>query len=160
MPGLGQGLVLDEKVPRRLRSAGQSKDVFALVKTFMHDEELQQPPLCVLPESLLPSTQSFVNSLNTTSLSRIANVDEQRAEQLLEIAEALDEDFPHLHRGAAYLRSLTDKDRPRQPYTRLKFVDAGPRGFNLGGWHLKDPPLPPKPHKLQVVFHHSKGDAS
>ena len=142
MPGQGHGIQVEENVPRRLRSAGDARDVFAMVKLTMSDDTLCQPPL-------------LVYSLNGRGEVLTQQVEETRAEELNELASALEKDFPHLYRGANYLRLLTNPDRPREECCRLNFIAAGPRA-SLGYQNvvLGRPPAPPKPHKLQVVFHH------
>lgn len=158
MPGAGHGLELEEKVPRRLRSEGRSRDIFCMVKQSMSDDHLIQPPILVYPEALLPATSNFFNNINNIDASGFllsACLDEGRCQELLDLAENIEKDFPHLQRGVAYLRSLTNQDRQHQLCPRLKFIDAGPSASHgLGDLRLGPRPCPPKPHKLQVVFHH------
>ena len=45
MPGNGYGLDLEERIPKRLRSEGDSRDIFCMVKALMSDDHLCQPPL-------------------------------------------------------------------------------------------------------------------
>lgn len=143
-------------MPRRLRFGGDSRDVFALVKTFMSDDVLQQAPLNVFPESLLPVTESFFNRLNTTQVVMTHSLEAGRQDELRQLADALDNDFPHLARGSGYLRFLSDPpDRPLAPYPHLSFVEAGPRDPRGAHMELGAAPRPPKPYKLQVVFHHN-----
>ena len=157
MPGAGYGLDLDENLPRRLRQeqGGNNKDVFCMVKATMADARLSQPPILVYPQCFLPATQGFFNRINNTNLLMTASLDEGRCEELAELAENIEKDFPHMQRGVAYLRSLMDGDRRRQPLPRLQFVEAGPAAsLGLGNLQVGQPPPPPKPHRLQVVFHH------
>lgn len=156
MPGEGRDLVLDDRIPKRLRSQGSNKDVFALVKATMSDDHLVQPPILVFPQAFLPATEGFFNRINSTSLLLSASLDEGRVEELLHLAQNMEVDFPHLKRGASYLRSLCDPGRRREPCVPLKFIQSGPSAFNngLGNFQLGQRPLPPKPHKLKVVFHH------
>lgn len=156
MPGSGMGLELDQRIPRRLRSDGSARDIFAMVKGFMADQTLIQPPTLVLPHSLLPATESFFNKVNCCGLLVTAQLEESRAEELMTLAHALERDFPHLQRGANYLRSLTNPARVRQPVPVLKFIEAGPSARNnFNGLHVGPGLPPPKPHKLQVVFRHA-----
>ena len=161
MPGAGVGLDLDERVPRRLRSEGNAKDVFACVKASMSDETLIQPPILVYPHSFLPATQAFFNQVNSSSLLLTASLDESRCEELCLLASNIEKDFPHLNRGAGYLKSLTDAQRYRAPAPVLKFIEAGPSASNnLNGMQLGNRAPPPKPYKLQVVFRHGNWPAS
>ena len=158
MPGQGQGLQLDESIPRRLRQEGNQRDVFCLVKLFMSDTTLCQPPLCVFPQTFLPSTEAFWNRVNHTNMVLTACLEENRAAELKTFADAVESHFPHLSRSVSYIRSILDADRPRSPYTKLKFVEAGPY-YELGpagGFQLQARAPPPKPHKLKVVFHHAQ----
>lgn len=155
MPGNGHGLDLDEKLPRRLRTDGNAKDIFAMVKSSMSDTHLIQPPLLVYPSAYVSATQSFINKINSTTAKLIADLDEGRCEELTQMAHFIELDYPHLRRGVAYLRSLVDKDRPRQPCPVLNFIEAGPSAsLGLGDLRLGPPMAPPKPYKLPVVFHH------
>lgn len=159
MPGQGMGLDLDERLPRRLRADGNGKDIFCMLKGLMSDDHLSQPPILVYAHSFLTSTQSFFNKINSTDLIMSPALDEARCDELLELAKYLDIDFPHMARGAAYLRSLTRSDRHRQPYTQLRFIQSGPSALNNGLGNLQLGPMAPapKPHKLKVVFHHLPG---
>jgi len=156
MPGGGVGIEMDDNVPRRLRSEGRSKDVFAMVKAAMSDQVLSQPPILVYPHSYLPATQSFVNRINSTTLTMNASLDESRSEELSDLANNIEQDFPHLQRGANYLRSLVNSERARQPFPVLNFIEAGPSASsNLHEFRLGNRVLPPKPYKLQVVYRHA-----
>ena len=155
MPGQGCGLDLDQKVPRRLRMDGKANDIFCMVKMFMADEKLSQPPLLVFPQAYLAQTEAFWNRVLSTDATLQATLDDQRAEEIRALADEIESDFPHMSRGVAYLRTLADPNRHRAPCSRLKFLEAGPRTEN-GTTNLKLPPRPlaPKPHKLKVTFHH------
>ena len=150
------GIELDEKVPRRLRTEGNNRDIFAMVKQTMSDDHLVQPPLLVYPEAFMNATQNFFNRINSTQMLRHSTVDEGRAEELLDLAKNVQLDFPHLNRGAEYLKTLAEGTRPIEPCGTLKFIQSGPANFHggLGAVRLGQRPLPPKPHKLKVVFHH------
>lgn len=155
MPGGGVGLDLDERVPRRLRSEGNSRDVFACVKASMSDQTLIQPPILVFPQSFLPATQSFFNQVNCSRLLLSASLDECRSHELSLLSNSIQQDFPHMTRGANYLKTLTDAQRQRAPPPVLKFIQAGPSApNNLNGMQLGNRAPPPKPYKLQVVFRH------
>ena len=57
MPGQGHGIQTDDNVPRRLRTQGDLRDVFAMVKSYMSDTVLIQPPLLVYPTAFQSSTE-------------------------------------------------------------------------------------------------------
>ena len=155
MPGNGHGLDLDERVPRRLRREGCTRDVFCMVKQTMSDDHLAQPPLLVYPQAFLDATQAFFNRINSTQMLVTGSVDEDRSQELLELAENISKDFPAMSRGVAYLRSLATGDIHRKPCGPLKFIESGPAAFSgLGDLQLGQRPPPPKPYKLKVVFHH------
>ena len=78
--------------------------------------------------------------------------------ELRKLADAIEQDYPHLHRTVSYYRSLLDNDRYRRPFSRLGFIEAGPKATaSLSHVQLGQKPVDPKPHCLQVVFHHGGG---
>ena len=98
MPGNGHGLDLDDRKPRRLRTEGDSKDVFCMVKASMS--------VLTYPHAFHGATESFFRKINSCSLLLTATVDEARADELLQMADFIVQDFPHLQRGVHYLRSV------------------------------------------------------
>ena len=158
LPGQGHNLEMDENVPRRLRMGGSLKDVFAMVKGFMSDQELIQPPLCVYPESFRSSTEHYFNQVNCTQDIVVQHLEPDRISELESLANMISKDFPSFDRGVRYYRSLVDMARQRKPFDRLAFVDAGPMiGQGLAQVQLPARPPAPMNHWLQVVFHHSRG---
>ena len=158
MPHGGINIEKEENIPRRLRSEGNRKDVFALVKTNMADTCLQQPPLLVWPQSLLGRVEQFWNEINVTDEIVQQQLDPSRAEELLELAAQIQIDFPHMSRAVAYYKTLCEPNRFRKPYERLLFIDAGPSAASrVGDVRLGRKPIPPRPHRLEVVFHHGQG---
>jgi hypothetical protein len=139
-----------------LRSSGNGRDIFAMVKMSMSHDVLSQPPLLVYPHMLLSNTEAFFNKVNQADAPVLtAKLEDSRCDELRELSSQLEKDFPHLSRGARYLRQLTEPDRHRGPCCNLNFIDAGPRaGLGFGNLQLGRPPPEPKPYKLQVVFHH------
>ena len=121
----------------------------------MSDRELSQPPLAVYPHSLLGTTEEFFNKLSQGVVSLVtAKVDDARQLELIELADQIEKDFPHLIRGARYLRKVACPDRQREPCCKLRFVEAGPRAALGLDVQLGRPAPPPKPYKLEVTFHH------
>lgn len=154
MPGDVQ---VDDRVPRRLRGAGESKDVFALVKMQMCDTFLSQAPLNVWPASFLRLSEDFWNKVNTTTHVVQQHLDEEREAELHKLQKAIAKDFPHLQRGSQYYQTLLDSSRERQPFSKFHFVDVGPNAADrIPRAELGEPAPPPKPHPLQVVFHHGR----
>lgn len=148
-------MALDEHVPRRLRSDGNAKDVFCMVKASMSDDHLIQPPLLVYPDCFLQTTQHFINRINSTDELLSPCLEQARRDELSALADHIQQDFSHLQRAVQYLKALAGEDRARQPCQGLKFIEAGPSASSgLGDLRLGPRPLPPKPRKLQVVFHH------
>lgn len=128
MPGQGYNLQLDDNLPRRLRSSGNGRDIFAMVKMSMSHDVLSQPPLLVYPHMLLSNTEAFFNKVNQADAPVLtAKLEDSRCDELRELSSQLEKDFPHLSRGARYLRQLTEPDRHRGPCCNLNFIDAGPR---------------------------------
>ena len=78
---------------------------FAMVKLSMSDGILSQPPLCVYPQSLLQSTESFFNCLNSTTSILTQSLDETRAADLNELASVIEVDYPHMGRSREVLKA-------------------------------------------------------
>ena len=156
LPGDGYQLATEETVPKRLRVAGNSKDIFCLVKMNMSDTVLCQDPLLVYPAGLQASSDHFWDriSRNTHHAVIQQKLDGERAAELTRLAKTLKADFPHFHRTYQYYEMLMDENRPRQPLSKLLFIAAGPHAQSrVGGVQLGQRPAPPKPHHLKVVFH-------
>lgn len=148
-------MVIEETVPRRLRQAGRSRDVVALVKQYMSDDRLSQPPLIVWPQSALGITEAFWQTVNSTNLVVQQSLEEERQSDLEKLAKAMSQDFPHLGRAVTYYHGLWNPNRRRKPFQRLQFIADGPPPPNgVAHVQLGERPLPPRPHALQVVYHH------
>ena len=158
MPGQGHNIQTDENLPRRLRAEGNSRDVFAMVKGYMSDRTLIQPPLLCYPEAFVESTERYFNQINTTTEVVTQWLEDDRIAELEALSEAIAKDFPSMSRACRYYQSIVDMARARKPFSRLAFIDAGPVARN-GLAHVQLPERPPEPrnHWLQVVFHHSRG---
>ncbi len=160
MPGQGHGLQKDERIPRRLRTEGDSKDVFAMVKSYMSASTLIQPPLLVYPVAFQDSTEDYFNQINRTEEVVQQVLEPERSTELEALADAIEKDFPHMNRAARYYRSLIDAGRPRKPFARLHFLEGGPMAHaRVPNVQLGERPPEPMNHWLQVVFHHSRGGA-
>ena len=154
LPDIPGHVQTEERLPIRLRQAGRSRDVFALVKSQMSDLHLSQPPLLVLPESLIHETENFFNAANSTSHVIQQSLEPERCEELQRLSDAFQQDYNHLNRAVNYYKDLVNPNRFRFPYTKLEFVAAGPSAhLRLGEIQLGARPPPPKPRHLQVVFH-------
>lgn len=154
MPGDVQ---TDDRIPRRLRSNGQEKDVFALVKMHMSDSVLSQAPLNVWPQALLPVAEDFWNRVNSTTHIVQQHLDQDREDELRKLGAAIQRDFPHMQRAVTYYRTLVNSSRCRKPYPWLNYIAAGPNAAErIANVQLGGRAPPPKPHPLQVVFHHQR----
>ena len=157
MPNNGLGITTEENVPRRLRGQGDRRDIFALVKGFMSDTSLVQDPLLIWPQSLLPSTENFWNRVNQTDEVIQQSLDQSRVDELMLLADQIGRDFPHMSRAIQYYKNLVNPQRPRQPFAQLDFVNAGPQASTRASqMRLGARPPPPRPHRLEVVFHHGQ----
>ena len=155
LPGQGHEVQLDANLPRRLRMDGNMRDVFAMVKGYMSDTSLIQPPLLVYPEAFVPSSEEYFGQVNSTRHVITQSLESERIADLEALAQTFSKDFPSLDRCARYYASLVDMDRARKPFPRLAFVDAGPGSRNhLAGVQIPVQPAEPRNHWLQVVFHH------
>jgi hypothetical protein len=56
LPGMQSNLVeaAEDSRPRSQRTVASPNDIYALVKQYMHDEHLSQPPLLVFPVHMAP----------------------------------------------------------------------------------------------------------
>ena len=113
LPGDGYQLATEERVPKRLRVAGNSKDIFCLVKMNMSDTVLCQDPLLVYPAGLQASSDHFWDriSRNTHHAVIQQKLDGERAAELTRLAKTLKADFPHFHRTYQYYEMLMDENR-------------------------------------------------
>jgi hypothetical protein len=83
---------------------------------------------------------------------------QEREEELRLLADAMEQDFPHLQRTVRYYRSLLEPVVPLKPYPRLAFLEHAPNaGRRWCQIRLGDRPPQPKPHCLEVVFHRAQG---
>ena len=160
MPGQGHGLQLDQNLPRRLRSEGSLRDVFAMIKSYMSDRSLTQPPLLVYPECFMATTEQYFNEVNQTDDVTHQVLDPERISGLEALAGGIEKDFPHFDRTVRYYRSIVDMERARKPMSRIGFLDVGPPPRH-GLANVQLPQRAPEPdnHWLQVVFHQSRGRA-
>lgn len=157
MPNNGFGITTEENVPRRLRGQGDRRDIFALVKGYMSDTSLVQDPLLTWPQSLMPTTENFWNRVNVTDEVVQQSLDQSRVDELMLLADQLGRDFPHMSRAIQYYKTLVNPQRPRKPFAQLEFVNAGPQASTRASqMRLGARPPPPRPHRLEVVFHHGR----
>ena len=104
------------------------------------------------------STEHYFNRVNCTQDIVVQHLEPDRISELEALATMFSKDFPSFDRGVRYYRSLVDMAKPRKPFDRLAFVDAGPMiGQGLAQVQLPARPPAPMNHWLQVVFHHSRG---
>lgn len=158
MPHGGAGIATEENIPRRLRGDGDRRDIFAMVKANMADTQLIQPPLLCWPHSLLGSTEAFFNGVNETDEIIQQSLEQSRVDELVQLGDQIQKDFPHLGRSVQYYKSLVNPNRPRKPFAKLQFIDAGPQASSrVGDVRLGQRPMPPRPHRLEVVYHHGRG---
>ena len=136
-----------------MQEGGTNRDIFCMVKMNMSDTNVCQKPLLVLPQYLLPETENFFNRMNTTESVVTPVYDPERAEELMQMAEAIGRDFPHMSRSVAFYRSLLAANRQREGFPAIQFITAPKAAFRWQEIQLGERPPPPKPHCLQVVFH-------
>lgn len=154
MPGQGHALQKDENLPKRLRAEGADCDVFAMVKSYMSDTSLSQPPLLVYPASFYNSSACYFRGVCGTDEVVQQSLEDDRKADLLRVADCFEKNFPHLGRAAAYYRSLVAQDRPRKPYSKLAFLEMGPpERSHVSDVQLGEKQVAARSHFLQVVFH-------
>ena len=155
MPGdLAQDTV--ERVPHAMRSTSNAGlDVFCAVKQLMSSTSLSQPPLLVVPGSLVSESQRFLQVANSTSKMLTVSYEKERLDEIAKIAKALRFDFPHMRRAIAWYESiLRGEGSWEETYPQLTFLRNAPvQGPSIHDLHIGPRPELPRPHNLQVVFH-------
>lgn len=151
-------LRLSERLPRALRAddaASARDDLFCLVKAEMSSTGLSQDPLLVWPAALQSQSKRFLEVCNRTDLVLEPSLDDDRKDEIRQIANAIRHDYPHMLRCVHWYESLLKREQASlDPYTQLTFLrnvaDDGPsiHDFQLGA---RAPAM--RPHDLQVVFH-------
>ena len=146
------GLELTDRIPRRY-DRGPS-DIFCLVKQNMCDDALMQPPLLVWPGDEHEKVQTFWQQMLDHKGVR-ADVDAERAQDLLELGEALAA-YPQYQRACEYIEGLAGKRfRARHVAHHIGFIAAATRPVNQAGpLALPSRPERSDPHRLQVRFHY------
>lgn len=148
----------EERVPVAMR-AGEDQadlDIFALIKMNMSDKVLCQSPILVYPGTLIADVETFLNKLNTTSDVTYPKLEEERAQEIRELADSFEEDYPHMTRAVAFYRRMLNPTNLKG-YTELNFLKGTRSSTRWCQINLGDRPLPPRPHELQVVFHRRRG---
>ena len=150
-PFIPKDAPVDQRVPRNMQVRDKDKDVFALIKLNMADQSLCQTPLLVYPGSMVSEVETFMNSVNTTNHVVTAVFDGERANEISELADAMERDYPHLTRAVAFYRQLINPQR-LEWYPKLSFFGATRASSRLCQISFGERPLPPKPYHLQVKF--------
>ena len=135
-----------------MRACGQQSDVFAVMKQFMSDGQLSQAPLLCWPTALRRDTEEFVRQINTTAAVAWPQLSPERSEQVSELADAMEQHYPHLRRAVAYYRSLATGSVRQTPYPTLKFIANGPAAIRGGVDAQLEPPVRREAHELRVQF--------
>lgn len=145
-----------ERIPRAMRGEmDTSKDVFALMKAHMSDSTLSQVPILVWPQAMLGKTREFFGRVNSSAHTLTAKFKPERVEELRLLANAIRKDFPHLTRGVAFYEKTLDPSSKREHFPDITFCAHA--AADPGRWQrvqLGQRAPPPRPHGLQVVFHH------
>ena len=153
----GESIDLEERIPRRLQGGDRDLDVFALVKQNMSDSGLAQDALLVMPQTLKDETQHFMRMVNRAPPIN-PELSPERVEELKNIADEIEVDFPHMQRAVAYYRTLVSENAPLTPYPKIKFLNQVDRcGNRWCKFNLDERAPRPKPHPLRVTFHRNRG---
>ena len=139
-----------ERFPRRYTP--NAADVFCLCKHDLCDDELSQPALLVWPGDEKSKVEEFWQSA-AQHKGQHFNVDEERAKDLLELADALTL-YPQYGRAIDYMKNLAgSKTQRRHDAFPLPWISSGGRPVNPVVRELPPREARPIPHKLQVRFH-------
>ena len=121
---------LQEEVSNRMprRFAASPSDVFLLVKAFVSDTRLCQPPLLVWPGQEVSQAQESLRQIASNRVPGVAvYLDDDRKTTLMEIASYLEKNYTGYGRGILYLRQLAGTvAKPRVPAPSLQFLLQGP----------------------------------
>ena len=136
------------------REANDERDVVAMVKQFMADEELIQAPLLIIPTALWGNVTDFFHDLNKEGMlvDRMKIRQERRAE-LGKLAAFFTKYFGSVYnRAVEYMTKLQNKAGPKAPPI-LDFLKFGRRAdLSRGLAHERRPQEAFVPHKLHVSF--------
>ena len=136
--------------------ADHPDDVFVLVRQWVSDEELSQPPLLVGPHSLFREIEKFWTDVCENPIIMHRWVDESRAAGLKAIATFLTTYGDFYAEAIEYLRKLaTIGDRPHEPIEQLGFILHGQRRIQGRGMpDLDQGPVHEDfiPKRLNVTF--------
>ena len=156
MPNRGADLPKDERQPRSMRGQGDDgRDIFCLVKQNMSDSFLSQRPILVWPAALMRRTNEFFENINDPQLSVTGEFTPERREELLLLKRNIEKDFPHMTRAMRYYEDALNPALQRSAFPRITFCNYA--SADPGRWHrinLGQRAPPPRPHALQVVYHH------
>lgn len=156
MPNRGADLETEERQPRSMRGQGDpGQDVFCLVKQNMSDSCLSQRPILVLPSALMGRTGEFFQRLNDPGLALTGGFTPERVEELQLLKKNIEKDFPHMTRAMKYYEDAMNPRLSKAPFTQITFCNHA--AADPGRWHrinLGERAPPPRPHALQVVYHH------
>lgn len=156
MPNRGADLPKDERQPRSMRGQGDDgRDIFCLVKQNMSDSFLSQCPILVWPAALMRRTNEFFENINDPQLSVTGEFTPERREELLLLKRNIEKDFPHMTRAMKYYEDALNPALQRSAFPRITFCNYA--SADPGRWHrinLGQRAPPPRPHALQVVYHH------
>lgn len=136
-----------------LSSVAQPQDVFCLVKAYMHDQNLLQAPLLVLPAARVPL---LADPAPTTLCPREA-LQPARKEQLLAFADLLEKPEFHYLEAAKYMRYLANQEPGRATsLLRLQWLHSLRREAHVSAIEVSGNPyyahLPDIPWRLLASF--------
>ncbi len=132
-------------------------DIVCLVRQWMADQSLSQPPLLVYPAELHRDSGSFFQRLNSHSVEDIGTIqlEPDRQKQLKLLANFLGDSYGTLYtKAAGYLKCLGgDGTISHEPLLPLTFLTA-PRRFSTLRPQARLAPIPDDliPWKLKVTF--------
>jgi hypothetical protein len=128
-------------------------DVFVLVKQWMADGELSQPPLLVVPTCLFSDATKSLEDINNSKLLDFVNIEPARSKDLLKLARFLEMNYKVFHRSVVYIKALANMGGTARPRPlKLQFLTHGKRTFEQRAdlkVHFEDAIIP---RQLQVQF--------
>jgi hypothetical protein len=150
-----------ESEKSKMPGGAQPEDVCCMVKSYMHDRELLQPPLVVLPAD---RARLITDPAPTMLCSREA-LQPARKEQLLAFADLLEKPEFHYLEAAKYMRHLANQEQGRvTSLLRLQWLQTLRREVSSSPLQASGNPyfahLPEIPWRLLASFQAMAGQPS
>jgi hypothetical protein len=134
-------------------------DIVVLVRQWMSDESLSQPPLLAVPFELRSDAIGFIRKLNNSPIMQVPTLTDERKAELLALRGFLMCKYPRVHdRAAKYYDELVVQDQPENilalPTVKPLLFLQCPRDFARLRPEIRNVIVPSAlvPFQLKVVY--------